>query len=206
MDTHFKYPWETLPAFRKRVLQLQSAANKRLKRLEQAGLTNSPAYQYIIQEMEYPRFSVKNKSHNEVISQFWKLKRFLESETGSVTGYKRVLEERRKMLKIKKTSDYIALEGELQNYFAFARVLEDYYKQMGNLALALDYRRIWQVVTQTIKTGKTTLTELKNDTERFKQATKGILQQLGTGTLSPSIQADANKLVTEFEIRAELLR
>lgn len=204
MDLHFKYPWETLPEFRKRVLKLQSAANKRLKRLEQAGLTNSPAYQYIVEELEFPRFSVKNKSHNEVISQFWKLKRFLESETGSVSGYKKVLEQRRKMLKISKTKDYIALEGELHNYFAFTKVLEDYYKQMGNLALALDYRRIWQVVSTTLKTGKTTITELKNDVDSFKQATNKILQQLGAGSLTQSMQVDVNKLVQEFEIRAEV--
>ena len=49
---------------RKKISRLVSLANKRLKRLENAGLDDSPAYQKWV-EAGAVKFSVKGKDHNE---------------------------------------------------------------------------------------------------------------------------------------------
>lgn len=67
--------------------RLVSSANKRLKRIEKANLTefNIPYKQ----TMEGGgKFSVKGKTRNEVLKEYARTKEFLEAKTSSVSGYK----------------------------------------------------------------------------------------------------------------------
>ena len=71
--------------------RLVSAYNKRAKRLEKAGLTeSSPAYRGL-QEAGKTRLSVKGKNRNELVSVYADAKRFLtERSTSSVSGTRKL--------------------------------------------------------------------------------------------------------------------
>ena len=67
----------------RRVSQLASAANKRLKRLAAAGLTNTPAYNYV--ERSGGKFSVAGKDIQELQNEYLRAKQFLSPETQTST-------------------------------------------------------------------------------------------------------------------------
>lgn len=76
------------------VSKLASAANKRLKRIEQAGLKEySSAYRYI--QSSGGKFSVKGKSKEELILEYKRVKGYLSPErrTSTVAGTRKVKEE-----------------------------------------------------------------------------------------------------------------
>lgn len=76
--------------------RLASAANKRLKRIEQSS-TLSPA---AIEALESGgKFSTKNKNLVELQVEFRRVSNFLQSPSSTVTGAKKLEEEARKSLK-----------------------------------------------------------------------------------------------------------
>lgn len=79
------------------VSKLASAANKRLKRIEQAGLKEySSAYRYI--QSSGGKFSVKGKSKEELILEYKRVKGYLSPErrTSTVAGTRKAKEENEK--------------------------------------------------------------------------------------------------------------
>lgn len=66
------------------VRTLADVANKRLKRLEQRGLSElSPAYRAT---GERPRFSTKGLTEGQLRQEFFRAKSFLEGDTSTITG------------------------------------------------------------------------------------------------------------------------
>lgn len=89
------YDWETVSHMKRSELakvtsQLASAANKRLKRFKEAGVT-SPAVSE--ERMFLDRFSVKGKNLNQLRSEFVRAREFLQSETSTLRGWNRVVKE-----------------------------------------------------------------------------------------------------------------
>lgn len=76
------------------VTKLDSAANKRLVRLEKAGY-NTPAMRSS-KMSRGDRFSVKGKNLKELRSQYIQVSNFLKSETSTVKGYKKFLKRIKK--------------------------------------------------------------------------------------------------------------
>lgn len=83
--------------------RLVSSANKRLKRIEKANLTqlNIP-YKKV---MEEGKFSVKGKNRNQVLQEYARAKEYLESKTSSVSGYKSYRQKVKDRLGIPEMSD-----------------------------------------------------------------------------------------------------
>lgn len=73
------------------VSRLSSAGNKRLKRIEAAGLTEySPAYKDIMQE---GKFSVKDKDEKALYQEFKRLSRFFHRSTATAKGARKFKQE-----------------------------------------------------------------------------------------------------------------
>lgn len=70
--------------------RLVSAGNKRLRRAEEKGIT-SPAFAYIESSGGY--FSTKGKTLNQLRAEFVRAKNFLESETGTIKGAEKFIDE-----------------------------------------------------------------------------------------------------------------
>lgn len=90
-----EYDWNDIRKMKrselgKAVTQLSSAANKRIKRFREAGVT-SPAVSE--ERMFLERFSGKGKNLNQLRSEYVRLKEFLQSETSTLRGWNKVVKE-----------------------------------------------------------------------------------------------------------------
>lgn len=67
--------------------RIQSAANKRIKRLREKGVAEySPA---VIRSLgDRVKFSIKGKTRNEILKEFKAIRRFLQAKTSSLSGFK----------------------------------------------------------------------------------------------------------------------
>lgn len=77
--------------------RLVSASNKRVKRLEQSNLGESPALRGLkARENGQTRLSVKGKTHGQIEHTFITAKNFLSMKSSSISGYKKTIKNIRK--------------------------------------------------------------------------------------------------------------
>jgi len=158
---------------RQQVSKLASMANKRLRRMEQAGFQESPAYkQWIESGGEY--FSVKGKTYNELQSELARVREFTEKKTSTITGAKKVLTE------IQKNTG-LAISGEtmgeqLSNFFELASQIEQYLRVTEQTASAIGYQKIWEAINTYIKDENSNLLE---SGENMEDAILSIAKMIG---------------------------
>ena len=142
-------------ALKKEVSRMASMANKRLKRLETNELTHLPSYK-AWEENGSIRFSVKGKTHQQLQSEYWRLKNFLDAKTSTVRGANAFLKEMSQNTGIK-YNGLADLKAKSQKFFELANKIKQYYKNAEKSALALDYQKIWQQINEQIKQGVITI-------------------------------------------------
>lgn len=142
---------EEYKRLKKEVSRMASMANKRLKRLEQNELTHLPSYKSW-EEHGSVRFSVKGKTHQQLQSEYWRLKNFLDAKTSTVRGANNFLKEMAQNTGIK-YNGLSDLKTKSQKFFELADKIKQYYKNAEKSALALDYQKIWQQINEQIKQG-----------------------------------------------------
>lgn len=138
-------------ALKKEVSRMASMANKRLTRLENNELTHLPSYKSW-EEHGSIRFSVKGKTHQQLQSEYWRLKNFLDAKTSTVRGANQFLKEMAQNTGIK-YNGLADLKSKSQKFFDLASKIKQYYKNAEQSARALDYQKIWQQINQQIKQG-----------------------------------------------------
>ena len=74
---------------RKVVQTLASTANKRLKRLGAKGISTPSSRQ----ALQTGKFSTKNKNINQLRAEYIRAKKFLQSKTSTITGFKKFQKE-----------------------------------------------------------------------------------------------------------------
>lgn len=141
--------------YRKEVSRLAAIANKRINRLEQKDLTDSPAYRKLVENGE-PKFSVRGKDFNQVQQEYGRLKRFLDSETSTIRGINKNLKDiaantgiRYKNLK--------ELKAMTNKFFELSSKVEQYLRTVDDMASAIGYHKIWEVINQYVKQEKVDL-------------------------------------------------
>ena len=77
------------------VSRIASAANKRIRGLQEAGI-ESPAYERVVESGG--KISTKGKNLNQLRSEFLRAKQFMDAKTSSVSGYKKVINNTAKKL------------------------------------------------------------------------------------------------------------
>lgn len=174
--------WKDIPNFnskvdrlkymRKEANRLASMANKRVKRLEQNNLTDAPAYQQYI--ASGGRFSVRGKDYNQLQQEISRLQAFISSETSTVRGYNNVLKEMANNtgIKYKNLAD---LKEKANNFFELHSKVEQYLRQVEDMASAIGYQKIWETINQYVKSNKVNLgSDRLNIDEMVKQLTEAI--------------------------------
>lgn len=136
---------------RKEVSRLSSMANKRIKRLESNELTELPAYKSWY-DNGHIKFSVKGKDYNQLQSEFWRLKRFLDDKTSTVRQANSFLKEMAQNTGIK-YNGLSDLKNKSKQFFDLAEKIKQYYQSANQSAIALDYQKIWQQINTQIKQG-----------------------------------------------------
>ncbi|NMB08925.1 MAG: hypothetical protein GX981_11130 [Tissierellia bacterium] len=153
--------------FRKEVSRMASMANKRLKRLERNELTDLPAYQSWVKGGAV-RFGVRGKDYNQVQSEFWRLKRFLDNKTSLVRGANKYLKEIAENTGIK-YNGLADLKTKSKKFFELANKIKEYYKMSELNALALDYQKIWEQINVQVKQGIIELTDIESTEQTLQR-------------------------------------
>lgn len=138
-------------AYRKEASRLASIANKRVERLEKNNLQSSPAYQAYLSTGG--RFGVKGKTYNEVQAEVSRLKRFIDSNTSTISGVNNTLKEMAKNtgIKYKNLED---LRSKSTKFFELASKVEQYLRTVEDMASAIGYQKIWEAINQYTQDGK----------------------------------------------------
>lgn len=157
---------------RKQVSRLASMANKRIQRLEQSELTDTPAYKSW-EENGAHRFSVRGKTYQEVQAEYWRVKKFIENKTSTVTGAKQVLYDMASATGIEYT-DIADLQAKASSFFSIASKVKQYLQSVGDSAIALDYQKIWEQINLYIKEENVELAGVEGDL----QAIDGIVSRM----------------------------
>lgn len=132
--------------YRAEASRLASMANKRIQRLEKNKLTDSPAYQRYLKDGGH-KFGVRGKSYNQVQSEVARLKRFLSSETSTVRGVTNVLKNMANNTGIK-YSNLTDLKRKSAKFFQLASKVEQYLRTVDDMASAIGYQKIWEVINE----------------------------------------------------------
>lgn len=150
---------------RKETSRLASIANKRIQRLERAGLQSSPAYQKWIDEGGQ-KFGVRGKDYNQVQAELAKLRQFLDSKTSTIRGINSTLKEMASNtgLSYKSITD---LRGKAQNFFELASKVEQYLRTVDDIASAIGYQKIWEAINTYVKDTNTDLGSVETDIDQL---------------------------------------
>lgn len=159
---------------RKRISRLVSLANKRLQRLENAGLTDSPAYQKWV-EAGAEKFSVKGKDHNELQRELSRLKNFIESETSTVRGVNNTLKTMAKNTGIE-YSNMKELRENAKTFFELSSKVEQYLRNVDDIASAIGYQKIWESINQYVKDERISLRDAKMNIDEMIKVVTDMLK------------------------------
>lgn len=187
---------ETLEQFRKRVLKIQSMVNKRLKRIEEAGLTEESVYSALRDRLGADgqiRFSVKGKNAAQLTAQYWQMMNFINAKTSTVKGIRQQMKETAKAIGYKFAKNGFTANAQLADFFKISRVLEDYYTAINNRARAMDYRRMFYAINRAIQIDRQEIGNLKQDGEKLKKLLDTTLNELGESYAQDTLDQLANE-------------
>lgn len=135
---------------KKEISQKASMANKRLKRLERNNLTDLPVYKNWYDDGAV-KFSVKNKSYNELQQELSRVNSFINNKTSLVRGANSYMKDVAQKVGLKYTS-VKSLSKDLKAFFEVSSKVEQYLRATENSASAIGYHKIWEVVNQYVQT------------------------------------------------------
>lgn len=148
--------------YRNEASRLASMANKRLKRLEDAGLTDSPAYKAVNGQ----RFGVRGKSHNELQQEVARMNRFLNSATSTIRGSNQVLKTMAEStgIKYKNLTD---LREKAKTFFELSSKVEQYLRTVEDMASAYGSTQLFTAINEYVKKAKIDLGDSEQDVNKL---------------------------------------
>ena len=159
--------------FRKEVSRLASLANKRIQRLEAAKLTDSPAYQKWV-ENGGVKFGVKGKTYNQLQSEMARLNRFINAQTSTVRGINSNLKEMAANTGIK-YGTLKELRSKATSFFELASKVEQYLRTVNDMASAIGYHKIWEVINEYVEREKIDLSEAENNIDELSKMVSELI-------------------------------
>jgi len=135
---------------REEARRLVSMANKRLRRLEEQNLINSPAYKKWVEDGGQ-KFSVKGKSMEEVKQEVARMNNFLKMQTSTVKGAKQYFLNVAKEVGIEKFDDFTDLQNKLSTFFETTAKIKEYLYNTKEIGVAIGYQKIWEVVSDYVE-------------------------------------------------------
>ena len=164
---------DRIAAYRQEASRLASLANKRLKRLEEKGLQDTPAYQSYL-KYGGEKFSVRGKSYNDLQSEMARMKRFIDSKTSTIRGVNSTLKDIAKNTNIK-YKNLVDLRKKASKFFELSSKVEQYLRTVDDMASAISYKQIWESIDEYVTTNVKALDGADNDIDKMIEAvTKAI--------------------------------
>lgn len=143
--------------FRQEVSRLASLANKRIKRLENNDLTNTPAYQRYIKDGG-EKFGIKGKDFNRTQRELARIRRFVEAQSSTVRGANTLLKDMANNTGIK-YKDMNDLKQKADKFFDLSSKIEQYLDNMRAAASDVGYQKIWEAINVYVKEEEINLLE-----------------------------------------------
>lgn len=168
---------------------LYADAKRNIRDLQRHNLGDTPAIQKL-EENGKIKFSVKGKTYNELQSDYFRLKRFTESETSTVQGAKNVLENiaRNTGIQYNNLDDLIT---QSRVFFDIASKVEQILEAQSQLAFTMGYQTIWTAVNNMVERKKINLRDLDN----IEQAASIVYDSLINEYLQEEIE---ESILSEF--------
>lgn len=151
-----------------------SMANKRLVRLENNNLTETPSYRNWVEYGGGVKFSVKGKNYNELQAELARVNSFLDNATSTIRGTNKVLKEMAKTtgMNYEKVGDLYELSA---TFFELTSKVEQYLNSAMQGASAIGYQRIWESINQYIKNEQISLNDSKIDMNNMIQKVSDLI-------------------------------
>lgn len=176
---------ENAKEIRKEMSKLASVANKRIERLKNAGLETSPAYKKWVEDGSV-RFGVKGKNHNELQKELSRLKQFINYETSTIRGVNNTLKEMAANTGIKYNS-LKDLQNKASKFFELASKVEQYLRNVDDIASAIGYQKIWEAINQYTAKANIELDTTENDVDSIlEKVTQLITTSIGEPKVTTS--------------------
>lgn len=160
-------------ALKAEVSRKASMANKRLKRLEQKGLTSAPAYKQWFESGGH-KFSVRGKSYNELQAELARVNHFINAKTSTIRGVNNTLREIAKTTGIE-TKDIVKIQNHAVKFFELTSKIEQYLRNTEDSASAIGYRKIFEVVSNYVKQEKIDLGKSEQDVDAMMPNLVGMI-------------------------------
>ena len=160
--------------YKAEVSRKASMANKRLKRLEKNDLTNLPAYRNWLDYKGGVKFSVKGKSHNELVAEMARLDHFINAKTSTVRGANTTLKQIASSTNIsyKRVGE---LNVKLSKFFDLYYKVEQYLQNSMQIANAVGSDTVMQVVSDYVKDQEQTIQAGMNDYKSMVDSISNVL-------------------------------
>ena len=170
--------------------RLVSMANKRIKRLEQQNLQDTPAYQSWYNNGAV-KFSVKGKSHKEVKREMARINKFLNHVTSTVTGAKKNLRDIANRIHITTWDNFEDLQKRISDYYEITNKILDLAKLTRNWAQTFDYEKVGEIVAEYMEEVNGQVT--KSDEEILMLA-KRVAKAVGSQAMSEELDTLADEM------------
>ena len=135
---------------RREASRIASLANKRIKRIEQQGLTESPAYKKYVEDGKQ-KFGVRGKNMEEVKQEVARMNDFIKKQTSTVTGTKKYSDNVAKSVGIVKFDNYKQLQDQLNTFFRGVDKVREYLQNSKEVSVAIGYSKIFEVVSDYVE-------------------------------------------------------
>ena len=167
---------QKLRAERQEASRLASLANKRLKRLEEKGYTNSPAY-----KATNGYFSVRGKSQAEVQAMIREMNKFINATTSTIRGTNKYAKEIAENTGIK-YNNLKQLQKMIPKFFELSSKIEQYLRNVEDMASAIDYNQIWEQVNVYVQDNKIDLSIAEGNIDAMIKHVADALKQYNKTT------------------------
>ena len=155
---------------RQEASRLSSMANKRLKRMENQNLLNSPAYKSWVEDGG-AKFGVRGKSTEQVKAEIGRLNKFLDMSTSTVKGAKNYFRNVANNLGIVEYKDMPDLQNKINNFFEISGKVKEYLHNSKEIGVAIGYQKIWEIVSDYVQ-------EVGSDMRDVEQTVKEITEKI----------------------------
>lgn len=159
---------------RQEASRLSSLANKRLKRMEQQNLQNSPAYQSWV-DSGGAKFGVRGKTMEQVQAEVGRLNKFINQSTSTVTGAKNYFKKIGRNVGITEFKDIPDLQNKLNSFFQITGKVKEYLHNSKEIGVAIGYQKIWEIVSDYVQ-------EVGDDVVDVEQAVLDIAGKINSAS------------------------
>lgn len=157
-------------ALRQEASRLSSLANKRLKRMEQQNLQNSPAFKAWV-DSGGAKFGVRGKTMAEVQAEIGRLNKFINQSTSTVRGAKKYYKQVGRTVGITEWKDIPDLQRKLNEFFEITGKVKEYLHNTKEIGVAIGYQKVWEIVSDYVE-------EMGDDIADVEQAVLNITNKI----------------------------